>query len=50
MFGCTGSLSLQNPILDGVDVNELYEFVKVNEETHCMSLYKADETFRIPLS
>lgn len=45
-FGCTGSLSLQNPILDGVDVNELYEFVKANEETHCMSLYKAVETFR----
>lgn len=46
VFGCTGSLSLQNPILDGVDVNELYEFVKVNEETHSMSLYKAVETFR----
>ena len=45
-FGCTGSLSLQNPILDGVDVNELYEFVKTHEETHSMSLYKAVETFR----
>ncbi|MGN0813545.1 MAG: hypothetical protein ACI4MQ_08575 [Candidatus Coproplasma sp.] len=45
-FGCTGSLSVQNPILDGVDVNELYEFVKANEETHSMSLYKAVETFR----
>lgn len=46
VFGCTGSLSLQNPILEGVDVNELYEFVKANEETHSMSLYKAVETFR----
>lgn len=46
VFGCTGSLSLQNPILDGVDVNELYEFVKANEETHSMSMYKAVETFR----
>ena len=46
VFGCTGNLSAQNPILDGVDVNELYEFVKANEETHSMSLYKAVETFR----
>ena len=46
VFGCTGNLSVQNPILDGVDVNELYEFVKANEETHGMSLYKAVETFR----
>lgn len=46
VFGCTGNLSVQNPILDGVDVNELYEFVKANEETHSMSLYKAVETFR----
>lgn len=46
VFGCTGNLSLQNPILDGVDVNELYEFVKANEETHSMSLYKAVESFR----
>ena len=45
-FGCTGTLSVQNPILDGVDVNGLYEFVKTNEETHSMSLYKAVETFR----
>ena len=46
VFGCTGYLSVQNPILDGVDANELYEFVKANEETHSMSLYKAVETFR----
>lgn len=46
VFGCTGTLSVQNPILDGVDVNELYEFVKENEETHSMSLYIAVETFR----
>lgn len=46
VFGCTGNLSAQNPILDGVDFNELYEFVKANEETHSMSLYKAVETFR----
>ncbi|MGN0766045.1 MAG: hypothetical protein ACI4MO_06185 [Christensenellales bacterium] len=46
VFGCTGNLSFQNPILDGVDVNELYEFVKENEDTHSMSLYKAVETFR----
>ena len=46
VFGCTGTLSLQNPILDGVDVNELYEFVKANEETYGTSLYKAVEGFR----
>ena len=46
VFGCTGSLIMQNPVLDGVDINELYEFVKANEETHSMSLYKAVETFR----
>lgn len=46
-FGCFGNLKPNNPIMDGVDTDELYEFIKTHKETHLMSLYKAVETFRI---
>ena len=46
-FGCTGNLNINNPIMEGVDVNALYEFANTHKETHTMSLYKVVELFRM---
>ena len=45
-LGCTGNLSAENPILEGVDFNKLYDFVKAHKDLQILSLYKAVESYK----
>ena len=49
-LGCTGNLSPENAILEGVDVNKLYDYVKSNSETQQLSLYEAVESYKNAVS
>ena len=49
-LGCTGNLSPGNAILEGVDVNKLYDYVKGNSEAQQLSLYKAVESYKNAVS
>ena len=49
-LGCTGNLSVENPILEGVDLNKLYDYVKGNSEAQKLSLYKAVERYKNAVS
>lgn len=45
-LGCTGNLNSENPILEGVDFNKLYDFVKAHKDLQILSLYKAVESYK----
>ena len=45
-LGCTGNLSTENPILEGVDFNKLYDYVKAHKDIQNLSLYKAVESYK----
>ena len=49
-LGCTGNLSPENAILEGVDVNKLYDYVKSNSETQQLSLYEVVESYKNAVS
>lgn len=42
----TGNLHENNPILEGVNLNELYKFIKENEEVRHLNMYGVVEKFR----
>ncbi len=45
-LGCTGNLSTENPILEGVDLNKLYDHIKAHKDLQNLSLYKAVECYK----
>lgn len=45
-LGCTGNLSADNPILEGVDLNKLYDYIKAHKDLQNLSLYKAVESYK----
>ena len=45
-LGCTGNLSAENPILEGVDLNKLYDYIKAHKDLQNLSLYKAVESYK----
>ena len=45
-LGCTGDLSAENPILEGVDLNKLYDYIKDHKDLQNLSLYKAVECYK----
>lgn len=45
-LGCTGDLSAENPILEGVDLNKLYDYIKDHKDLQNLSLYKAVESYK----
>ena len=45
-LGCTGNLSAENPILEGVDLNKLYDYIKAHKGLQNLSLYKAVECYK----
>ena len=49
-LGCTGNLSPENAIIEGVYVNKLYDYVKGNSEAQKLSLYKAVESYKNAVS
>ena len=42
----TGNLHENNPILDGVNLGELYKFIKENEDIRSLNMYGVVEKFR----
>ena len=45
-LGCTGNLSADNPIHEGVDLNKLYDYIKAHKDLQNLSLYKAVECYK----
>ena len=45
-LGCTGNLNPENPVLDGVDIDKLYDYVKAHSELQNLSLYRAAESYQ----
>lgn len=45
-LGCTGNLSAENPLLEGVDLNKLYDYIKAHKDLQNLSLYKAVECYK----
>ena len=45
-LGCTGNLNPENPVLNGVDIDKLYDYVKAHSELQNLSLYKAAESYQ----
>ena len=45
-LGCTGNLSPENPILEGVDINRLHNYVKANPDMQKLSLYRTVESYK----